>query len=151
MALSICKNICVFLLPSLALLMSACSQQQTRTGDPRSPVGFWVLKSIDEELVVAPSGAMQPTLEVSQDGQVSGVAGINNFTGRGEAASWSAGRWSGGPYAVTRMAGTPEAMDFESQFLRLLIGSSSFTIEKGVLTLHSADGRSLEFKPSAKD
>ena len=106
----------------LALLASACASGRRASGTfmTLTPVGEWRLIAIEGEPVELPQGARLPTLTVREDGSVGGVAGINRFSGSVDADAWDDNGWAMGPAAMTRMAGTPAAMDFESRYIELL-------------------------------
>ena len=129
--------------------MPACSTGSGGGGEDRfvSPVGEWVLEAMEGEALPdpLPRGASRPTLELGQDGRLSGVAGLNRFTGRLDPASWLKGGFEPGPLATTRMAGPPEAMDLEQRFLGLLSRVDSFSLEDGALLLREGGETLLRF------
>ncbi|MEO1278524.1 MAG: META domain-containing protein [Planctomycetota bacterium] len=106
----------------LCVLASACASGggRTDTAMTLTPVGEWRLVAIEGEAFELPQGARLPTLTVREDGSVGGLAGINRFSGSVDADAWDDNGWIMGPAAMTRMAGTPAAMDFESRYIELL-------------------------------
>jgi heat shock protein HslJ len=86
------------------------------------------------------------TLEVAEDGAVSGVSGVNRFMTRLETADVSEGRLAFAPAAGTRMAGPPEAMALEQAFLARLSAVTTFDVENGVLRLWAGDNEALTFE-----
>ncbi|MGE3172695.1 MAG: META domain-containing protein [Planctomycetota bacterium] len=67
-----------------------------------------------------PAGARIPTMTVGQDGSVHGNAGVNRYRGTLDATALGRGQWRAGPFAGTRMAGAPQAMQLEQDFLGAL-------------------------------
>jgi putative lipoprotein len=132
---------------SSAAVLSACQSSPDGAGRAVSPVGSWALDEIDgvEAAEAVPATAQPVTLTVGEDGQISGSSGVNRYAGRIDPASWAGGSLSFGPLAVTRMAGPPEAMEFESRFLTRLGEVESYRLEGGELELHGAGGKVLEF------
>lgn len=90
----------------------------------------WVVESI----AGVPTTEPKPQLTLGEDGRVFGTTGINRIMGAYEAQD-STVKISGG--GMTRMAGSPEAMEQERRFLKALEGWHAF---------HTAEGR-LELGP----
>jgi heat shock protein HslJ len=113
-----------------------------------SPVGAWLLVSIGGDPLPAPlpTGARAPTLVIESEGAISGVAGVNRFSGRADHEAWGEGLIRFGPFAVTRMAGPPEAMAIESSYLAALAESRGFTVSAGALVLTGEGGELLAFR-----
>ena len=104
-------------------------------------VGAWVLVTVDGEPV--PEVGKQPTMEISDDGTVRGVGGVNRFSTRVEVAD---GRLSFGPTAATKMAGPPEAMDLESLYFTRLGTVLNYEIDGETLRLWADENGALVFK-----
>lgn len=108
---------------------------------PAEMTGAWTLVAIDGAPVA--DVGKTPTVEILEDGSVSGVGGVNRFQCRLEIFD---GRLSFGPAAATKMAGPPEAMELESTYLARLGAVSSFALEDGTLRLWAGDNEALTFK-----
>ena len=140
-------------IPIAAALAGCCCMTTVTPTDPVLPQGKWQLASIESESArdAVPEGARTPTLHIAADGQVSGVAGINRYSGSVDTATWTQGSFDLGPLAVTRMAGPPEAMQFESRYLAALDATQRFTVGAGALKLVGPDGALLSFEPQSPD
>jgi len=103
-------------------------------------VGAWILVTVDGEPV--PEVGKQPMMEISEDGTVSGVGGVNRFNTQVEVVD---GRLSFGPTAATKMAGPPEAMDLESVFFTRLGAVSNYETDGETLRLWAGDNEALVF------
>jgi heat shock protein HslJ len=72
-----------------------------------------------------------------EDGTVSGSAGCNRFTGGYEASDESL---SIKPLATTRMACDAKLMEQEQRFLAALQSATTWSVVRGMLDVHRADG-----------
>ncbi|HVS18153.1 MAG TPA: META domain-containing protein [Planctomycetota bacterium] len=88
-----------------------------------------------------------PYLQISPDGKLAGFAGVNRFTGQADPAGLREGRFEPGPMAVTKMAGSAEAMAFERRFLGALEGSTRCEVREGQLELIAGDTCLARFAP----
>jgi heat shock protein HslJ len=102
--------------------------------------GTWTLVAVDGAPITAVG--KKPTLEVSEDGSVTGVGGVNRFNTNVELVD---GRLSFGPVAATKMAGPPEAMDLENTYLARLGAVSSYEVGDDTLRLWAGDNEALTF------
>lgn len=128
-----------------ALLAAGCTSTPRDTG-PGSLAGAWVLAAIEGSPVETPAGARTPTLQIGEDALASGLAGINRYSGSLDRPPGSGrGPFKAGPFAVTRMAGPPEAMAFETRYLTLLADADAFEIDLGSLVLTGPGGELLRF------
>jgi heat shock protein HslJ len=118
-------------------------QEVSEAAVPGELVGAWMLVTVDGKSV--PVVGKKPTMEVSEDGTVSGVGGVNRFNTRIEVVD---GRLSFGPTAATKMAGPPEAMDLESAFFARLGAVSTYEIDGETLRLWAGDNEALVFERS---
>ena len=89
-----------------------------------------------KEAVVSVAADSELTLEFGADGQVSGSAGVNTFSGGYE---YDDNTLSIGPLATTRMAGPTELMDQETLYLAALEASVSWDVVNGILFLRDAE------------
>ena len=98
-----------------------------------SIVGRWVAKEIEGNVV----GNPKSTLEVGDDGSVSGNSAINRFRGMARIDGQTI---EFGPLAMTRMAGPPELMNQESRFAKALSVAASYQIRDSTLEFLDGDG-----------
>ena len=89
-----------------------------------------------------PEVGKTPTLEILEDGSAAGVSGVNRYRTRLELSD---GRLAFGPTAGTKMAGPPEAMALESDFLARLDAVSTYQVEGDTLRLWAGDNEALTF------
>lgn len=103
-----------------------------------SIVGTWEVRGVRVGDGVV-SGADDPdrSITFTPDGQVSGMAGVNRFSGT---ARLDGDRLTLGPLRTTRMGGPPAAMDAENAFLRALDEVVAIRLEGDDLVLLDADG-----------
>jgi heat shock protein HslJ len=104
----------------------------------RSVTGTWLAEDIGGAGVI---DNLQSTLQLSEDGSVSGTGGCNNFAGKailaGDAISF-------GPLAATRMACVPAVNDQEAKFFDALSKTQSWRIDAtGKLELFDSAGTRL--------
>jgi heat shock protein HslJ len=99
---------------------------------------FWSVTGYNngKEAVVSVAADSELTLEFGSDGQVSGSAGVNTFSGTYE---YDGNTLSFGPLATTRMAGPPELMEQETLYLTALEASVSWEVVSGLLYLRDAE------------
>ena len=101
-------------------------------------VGTWEVRGVRiGDGVVSSATDPERTITFTADGQVSGSAGVNRFSGT---ARLDGDRLTIGPLRMTRMAGSPEAMDAESAFLRAFDEVVAVRLDGDDLTLLDADG-----------
>lgn len=94
--------------------------------------GNWVAETV----AAAPAADPKPTLGITAEGEVSGSAGCNRYSGRAEIAGNSI---TFGPLATTRMA-CPGRMEAEQRFLSALQRSEAFRLDAGRLVLIDGSG-----------
>ena len=128
----------------LALLLPGCAACP-KAGDCGSSAdaifGGWTLVSVGGDPIdkTLGEGMQPPDMRVSDDGSISGFAGVNRFSGRLDLGLAATGGFSSGPFAVTRMAGPPEAMELESRVLTALQEADRFLATADRLTLTKGD------------
>jgi heat shock protein HslJ len=111
-------------------LLACASTTDTDPGDAAaSAVGVWSLTHIEDDRYDLPQGARTPTLTINADGDISGQAGINRYSGTADAQAMADGDWSAGGVVMTRMGGEPQAMAFEQRFIAML--QRADTVETG--------------------
>jgi heat shock protein HslJ len=81
-------------------------------------VGEWTLTRMNGGAV--PEGGEMPTIVFDQSGGVSGTTGVNRYRAATDLAQLAEGRMALSQAAMTRRAGTPEAMKRETQFMEAL-------------------------------
>ena len=87
----------------------------------------------------------RPTIQFRDGGGVNGLAGVNRYSTAAEIDGRGGISWKGSP-AATKMAGPPEAMALEDNFLQSLQSVTKISLAGGKLQLASADGSTrLEF------
>jgi heat shock protein HslJ len=121
---------------ALAPLATLAEDQPKLTGD-------WKLVKLNDEEVKA---AEKPTLSVSEEGKVSGFAGINRFFG-----GLAKEKTLFGPLGMTRKGGPPELSKLEFAYTSALAEVNKFTIEKDTLTLLVDDKPKLVFARVKKE
>lgn len=101
--------------------------------------GDWVLKSLGgkdfAQLVPQDVAVKKPTLDIANDGKVSGTTGVNRLTSSVDVPALMKGQFLLSPAATTRMAGPQYAMDLESKYLNALQKVRSFKLNGSTLTL----------------
>ncbi len=108
-------------------------------------------------LVALGGGPVDPdvllTLSLSADGKASGHAGVNRYFAPYSLAARSRadGSLQFGEIGATRMAGTPEAMKREQEFLDLLRQVDAYRAEGGLLELTGAGRPLLRFRKTQSD
>lgn len=116
----------------LALLVAGCSSLGS-TDPAELGDGEWIVIRLEADPVPDSAGL---TLRF-EDAQLSGHSGVNAF--HGPAVTGSDGSFEAGPFAMTRRAGPPEAMQLESLLLVALEQADRWRIERGELHLVSGD------------
>jgi heat shock protein HslJ len=80
----------------------------------------------------------RPTMQFTETNRVSGLAGVNRYSG--EATLTGNDGIAFGPMIATKMAGPPDAMLLESNFLDALGSVARIEYRAGILKLSTADG-----------
>ncbi len=108
--------------------------------------GAWRVEQLEGTALGDVPGLREaPTLQVAADASISGFAGVNRFAGAVLSDGLAEGRFAPGPLAVTRMAGSVEAMDLETRYLGLLSAARRWRIEGGALLLVDGERELLRF------
>lgn len=104
------------------------------------PQGTWAVTRYrrGDDLIDLPTGAHEATLTIDGS-RLSGKMGVNLFVGR-----LQDGRPIG-PFAVTRMSGSPEAMRQEDILLRLLEAVDHIEADESGMKMSSEGLTTLEF------
>ena len=107
--------------------------------DRPTPHGKWLAESIRGGGVI---DNLQSTIEIAEDGMVSGNGGCNGFGGK---ATMTGDKISFGPLAATKMACPPAIMDQEGKFLAALGDARRWMIDddRGKLILFDAGNREI--------
>ncbi|WP_442485878.1 META domain-containing protein [Aeoliella sp. SH292] len=107
--------------------------------------GNWKLVSLAGAAVKTDGDT--PTLDISNEGSVSGSTGVNRMMGK------LAGDDSDkifGPIASTRRAGSSESMKLESNFTRALAATTRYEVTDGKLHLFAGDQEVAILEPATK-
>jgi heat shock protein HslJ len=94
--------------------------------------GVWVVQTIAGVPTIDP----RPQILFGEEGHLLGTTGVNEIKGTYEARNETV-RISGA--GMTRMAGTPEAMDQERRFLKALEGWNAYFVRDNRLELGGPD------------
>ena len=109
----------------------------------------WVLQKMIIDGNEYELAGQRPSIKFSNNGQVSGFASINRYSGSMQLDDQGGAPWS--QLASTRMAGPPELMKQESTFLEALSRVQRLSIEGTDLYAQSADGQvELVFRVAVK-
>ncbi|MFD1813267.1 META domain-containing protein [Rhodococcus gannanensis] len=103
----------------------------------------WVVDTTITPAAVTSSLAIEkaaPTLQIADDGTVTGSTGCNSFTGRAEVSGETI---TFGPLATTRRACVPELAEVEQAVLTTLTGTATATVESDRLQLMNTNGTGL--------
>lgn len=125
-----------------------------KDGDKEIPIettsikGSWKLVTLAGAAITSfESDGETPTLEVSEQGNVSGTTGVNRLMGKlGGAESDKLF----GPLATTRRAASREAMAVEASYTKMLNASTRYEVRDGRLYLLDADTVLAEFARTPK-
>ena len=141
------RMVMVFGLVLMAVVLGACaSNEKPRPIKGFSPIGQWRLIAMEGKDVNLPEGARQPTMTVSDDGSVSGMAGINRYSATVDTGAWTEFQWVLGTAAMTRMGGPAQAMEFERRYMELLDRADTFLPGTRTIELMGDDALMLRFE-----
>jgi heat shock protein HslJ len=116
-----------------------------KTSNTSSIHGNWKLVSLAGAAVKTDGDT--PTLDISNEGSVSGSTGVNRMMGK------LAGDDSDkifGPIASTKRAGSSESMKLESNFTRALAATTRYEVTDGKLHLFAGDKEVAVLEPASK-
>lgn len=110
-------------------------------------MGDWNLSQFQGVDVASllPEGMSMPSLNIADDGNVSGSTGLNRFTSGLDLGEIAKGNFDLGKIATTKMGGSSEAMGFERAFLQQLEQVTGFTVGEDTLTLLQQGKEVLSF------
>ena len=103
----------------------------------------WTLDALEGTKVseLLPSGLSAPTLNITQDGDIAGTAGVNRFNTGIDLNALKKGQFSlDQEVLTTKMAGTSQQLAFEDDYLNLLEDARQFKLSDGVLRLLDSGG-----------
>lgn len=118
-----------------------CAAPATAPAQLDQLTGMWQMV-IDD----LPIGARIPTLSVGTSGGVSGRGPINRYQATLDVAALGEGQFLVGPPRTTRMAGPPQAMGLEREFLSALAAAREAVFIDGELVLRNGGGELLRFR-----
>ena len=126
------------LLLAATMMFTGCATRAARKAPPPLPAGPWALVELNARPVTVINPAQQPSILFdAAAGRVSGHAGVNRYSGsftqEGPALSF-------GPAMVTKMAGAPELMRIEDDFLAMLPKVKRWRVESSWLLLVGDNG-----------
>ena len=107
---------------------------------PAELLGPWTLVAIDGGSFAEIGNA--PFMIVAEDGTVGGMSGVNRFNTQ---VTIEEGGMSFGLAAASKMAGPPEAMKLEQNFMARLGAISTFEVEGDTLRMWAGDNEALTF------
>lgn len=128
----------------LMLGLSSCVSDSAGGNDAGAVGGIfgqWSLVSVNGESVdeLLAEGMRTPGLQVNEEGDISGFAGVNRFGGKLDLGLVAVGGFSVGPIVATKMAGPPAAMELEKHVLAALGQADRFTVAGDRLSLLRGD------------
>lgn len=115
-------------------------------------VGSWTLTTLNGSSKVLEQGTHDrtqrawPSMSIEPDLRAAGSAGVNRWTSRLKPDGLNDGRFELAPVASTMMAGPPQSMRLESEFLGALAAARSIDLEllrDRQLSLFDAKGREV--------
>lgn len=126
---------------AMGLSMPACRNRSV----PKVPVakadrmvtGEWTVVDLYGKGV---SISSVPWMRIEEGGAVSGGAGVNQFSSKVDADGLTRGEFRAGPVIATRMAGPPDAMKVEADFVKALGETKTYTARGDGLELWNEAG-----------
>ncbi|MBX3361051.1 MAG: META domain-containing protein [Phycisphaeraceae bacterium] len=137
-------------LPLAITSLTGCQSGQSMT-DSASMIqkltGDWNLTALRgaDLSTIMPQGLRVPSLSFTEDGKVSGTGGINRLASSIDLEALAKGEFKLAPTASTKMAGSPEAMNFEDSFLKALGEATGLSVKGDTLSLSNAAGELMKF------
>ncbi len=135
--MKIALNLAIALL-ALTMAVSGCAPAAPDSSAVQQRT--WVLQSLAGASVPEPAEGAATAELTLENGKVNGNGGVNILTGiyvlDGDALSF-------GSLASTKMAGPPEAMDQETQFLSALAAAAKVEVDGDTLRILQEDGTEL--------
>lgn len=107
--------------------------------------GDWILTRISGKPIQPPASGRLPSLKLESDGKVSGFAGVNRLASSVDVAGLARGEFKLKPAAVTKMAGPPDAMKIENDYLAALNKVTTSKMDASELSLGDGAGELLRF------
>ena len=133
----------------LTVLMAACRTSEKTSGPTALPLEGteWTLIELDGRPASGAAGDRSPTLHLdATNHRAAGFAGVNRFSGSYQVRGTSL---QFGPLAATRMAGPPQAMAGEADYLATLARVSAFRVSGARLELMEGTRVAASFIHSA--
>ena len=131
----------LLLVPVSLIALVGCSPSDSPLDGTRWKLDVWTLSYVSPR-------EFPLTVEFG-DGQILGSSGVNTYSGPYKLGPGAA--FSAGPFAVTRMVGSEQAMRTEAAYLTLLSQAKSFKMTDAKLTLYDEFGsESLNFEVASK-
>jgi heat shock protein HslJ len=131
----------LLLIPVSLIALVGCSLSNSPLDGTRWGLDVWTLSYV--------SPRDFPITAEFADGRISGRSGVNTYNGPYKLGPGAA--FSAGPFAVTQMVGSEQAMRTEAAYLTLLRQAKSFKMTHAKLTLYDEFGsESLNFEAASK-
>lgn len=106
----------------------------------------WTLDSLEGTKVgeLLPDGISAPSLNISEDGDIAGTAGVNRFNTGIDLNALAKGQFRlDQEVLTTKMAGTSQQLAFEDNYLNLLEDARQFKLSDGALRLLDSGGSEI--------
>ncbi len=132
----------------MMLALPGCLSTEPAHGRAMMPHlrGPWTLTAIDGRDLPGTFASKPLTLVIELDGKVAGFAGVNRYFGAIDLPLLDAGLFTITGIGATKMAGPPEWMELEAQYLRRLGDADRAIVRNGRLELTEGDEPSLTFR-----
>lgn len=111
-----------------------CAGPQAQSSQGQSPQGHWRAEAIAGAAV---AGEPPTTLDIAEDGMMSGSGACNRYSGKAEI---DGGTMAIGPIVATKMMCAPAPMDRETSYFDALDKVRSWKIDSGELLLLDGQG-----------
>jgi len=125
--------VCIAGLIASALVLSGCTSGNVKLLQAHP----WTVTKLGSEVY---RGQAKITATFS-GGQISGSTGVNSYSGSYKSGGGNAISISN--VAMTQIAGSPEAMAAEQQFVKALQAAASYAVDEDSLTLFDSTGAAL--------
>lgn len=117
------------------------------TGDPVRLEGTWTLSELNGAKVAdrVQQGGKVPTFSFDGNGKVAGTSGVNRYATNADMAALVRGQLDLSPIVSTRMAGPPDAMKLEVDFINALSEADSYRFADNALELRKGSETTMRF------
>lgn len=117
------------------------------SGDPARLEGTWTLSELTGVKIAdrVMEGGKVPTFTFDGNGRVSGTSAVNRYTTNADMAALVRGKLDLSPIVSTRMAGPPDAMKLEVDFLNTLSEADNYRFANNALELREGSETTMRF------